>query len=1047
MPPLNNFQKSCIALAVSQSIVHTSANAATIVVGTDLATECSLMDAITSANTDMATGFCVAGSGADVIQMHNLEVVLPFATAGNSALLVSSDITIEGKSSNASNQGGLIGRDTAAPEFRLFEVTPGGSLTLKDMALVDGALINGEDGGAIRVLSGGSLTMMNSTLTRNSVSGTDARGGAIYAAGNATVNLQYTNVYRNTATQGGGIAIRGGEGGGVLNGNVNAFRSNSATGVGGGVWLGGSATATLTNTLMNNNSATLSGGGAYTNGQLLSFNGGEFFGNSSDASGGAIAAAGGAVEVSNIRTYFNRAYTSGGFADISGSAALNVNRSSLTTNSVNEANNGPQADIRGQGGAISLRSNAVHTIANSTISNNRASDGGALYTSNGSLTLLNTTIVGGEGIPEPNTGNAAIALSASDTATVTLQNSVFARGGEGYQYGGVYGAPAGTSSLNGRLLCVSSGSATINNSTGNFAQDASCGMPATIDLGLSRLRTSSSTQSFRVGTAKGRSNGGSTYTNFNVGQQKYHTPVFDSPLLGAGDLTVCGSPMINSFDQRGRVRSLLACESGATEAAVGSVIIDSASDDLNSTANNCSLRDALITTSGIRGGEGGETPRVGSDCGNLDVLDIATLTFDQTEFPSNGSTTITLSQSLPTIRASVSIQGPGKEALTIDGDGQSRLLTANNANLYLSNMSLANGYSGSSAGLSLNRSKVRLDSIVLRDNSAQRSAGGLSSSNTELTIVDSTITDNFSSRDGIGGIRLSGTGLTIIESSTISGNVGNDNSSTSTSNVGRYAGGLYVGENSVAVLRNSTVSGNSSVRTGGGIAVRNGSLTLLNSTVTGNTADVRGGGIYIVQYINGGSKYDVNPSAEPTILNSIVSGNRKGDGTYGAGVAEYGNEIALMSWESEPRMPRTPGDPISLSTLNSLLGDSAATYAEAFYSSANVMTTLGLGNSTIATSTDVATNPNQASTALDAILEPLADNGGMTLTHNLVNMSPAINGGENSICEGSFGRPITQDQRGIFRNDLACDIGSVEYQDQACFVIVTKDAKGITFCL
>ena len=56
--------------------------------------------------------------------------------------------------------------------------------------------------------------------------------------------------------------------------------------------------------------------------------------------------------------------------------------------------------------------------------------------------------------------------------------------------------------------------------------------------------------------------------------------------------------------------------------------------------------------------------------------------------------------------------------------------------------------------------------------------------------------------------------------------------------------------------------------------------------------------------------------------------------------------------------------------------------------------------------------------ALNAILRPLADNGGPTRTHALVNNSPAIDAA-NAAC------PAT-DQRGAER-DSQCDIGSFEF--------------------
>jgi hypothetical protein len=57
----------------------------------------------------------------------------------------------------------------------------------------------------------------------------------------------------------------------------------------------------------------------------------------------------------------------------------------------------------------------------------------------------------------------------------------------------------------------------------------------------------------------------------------------------------------------------------------------------------------------------------------------------------------------------------------------------------------------------------------------------------------------------------------------------------------------------------------------------------------------------------------------------------------------------------------------------------------------------------------------------DALIGPLADNGGPTLTHALLDGSPAIDAADDAAC------PAT-DQRGVPRpQGAACDIGAYEY--------------------
>lgn len=93
-----------------------------------------------------------------------------------------------------------------------------------------------------------------------------------------------------------------------------------------------------------------------------------------------------------------------------------------------------------------------------------------------------------------------------------------------------------------------------------------------------------------------------------------------------------------------------------------------------------------------------------------------------------------------------------------------------------------------------------------------------------------------------------------------------------------------------------------------------------------------------------------------------------------------------------------------------LFGHSGLTTAQAFS-----------GDFTPAASDLTATRDGTDSTALHAILEPLADNGGDTLTHALVAGGPAINAAGTS-CSST-------DQRGVRRPEgAACDIGAFEGQ-------------------
>ena len=80
-----------------------------------------------------------------------------------------------------------------------------------------------------------------------------------------------------------------------------------------------------------------------------------------------------------------------------------------------------------------------------------------------------------------------------------------------------------------------------------------------------------------------------------------------------------------------------------------------------------------------------------------------------------------------------------------------------------------------------------------------------------------------------------------------------------------------------------------------------------------------------------------------------------------------------------------------------------------------------------------------------ALLGPLADNGGPTLTHVLLLGSPAIDAGDNTLAVDEDGVPLANDQRGegfdrVFGDGV--DIGAFELQPVAVpaqFVLAGDD--------
>jgi hypothetical protein len=168
---------------------------------------CTLVDALTAANTDTAQGGCPAGSGADSLvleppgstvrltQVHN-------TTYGPTGLpVVSSPITIAG-------QGGTLARASSAPAFRLLAVNSVGDLTLQNVTLTGGSALGdfpaGFGGGVLNY--NGAVSIENSTITGNTADfgGGIANRGDGYEDDGATLTLVRSTITGNTATERGG---------------------------------------------------------------------------------------------------------------------------------------------------------------------------------------------------------------------------------------------------------------------------------------------------------------------------------------------------------------------------------------------------------------------------------------------------------------------------------------------------------------------------------------------------------------------------------------------------------------------------------------------------------------------------------------------------------------------------------------------------------------------------------------------------------------------------------------------------------------------------
>jgi hypothetical protein len=414
--------------------------------------------------------------------------------------------------------------------------------------------------------------------------------------------------------------------------------------------------------------------------------------------------------------------------------------------------------------------------------------------------------------------------------------------------------------------------------------------------------------------------------------------------------------------------------------------------------------------------------------------------------------TITLTSGPLEVKKSVSIEGPGRD-LAIDGnntfqvfrvigvDEQWALL---NVNATISHLTIANGntsYEG--GGVSNYGATLALENCELRNNEAVAGGGGISSSG-PLVITDCTLSGNSAgvTEDYYGGgavlfrpwfpatlkIERSelignnapwGSGVSIydgdvsITNSTISDN-GLDETFSQDSATG---GGIYIVSkyyNITVTVENCVLSGNYS-RFGGAIYSlaldpnnnsSSSSLILKNSTLSGNRV-CSGGGAIINESLEGGN-------ATVRVDNCTLSDNKHvSECNEHNGFGMISNGASSSSSTSVVELKNTILD--SGEAWGNLYNDDA--YGAQIVSYGNNLSS-DLGGGFLIGSGDL--------TEKDPMLGPLADNGGPTRTHALLEGSPAIDAGSGTDIAGNS---VSSDQRGVSRPQrVAHDIGAFELE-------------------
>ncbi len=330
-------------------------------------------------------------------------------------------------------------------------------------------------------------------------------------------------------------------------------------------------------------------------------------------------------------------------------------------------------------------------------------------------------------------------------------------------------------------------------------------------------------------------------------------------------------------------------------------------------------------------------------------------------------------------------------------------------------------------------STLRLDGVHIEDNATSSEGGAVFMDNGILSVTSSTFVNNRAASGTEGGALSIWGGDADFHGTTFANNRSNLNGGAIynrgghleiahcafTGNVARdgHGGGITHWNGSILVT-SSTFSANTASDNGGGFAAVAASANLFNSTFSGNEAGNLGGGVY-------SSAPDID-IASCTITANIADSDNNGTGDGGGLWAATDIFFSNLIADNTDRGGECP--------------DIGAVNASSGY---NLIGDVGQYNFNANTTGDRYGDPNgivtpnagafESASAIDAKLEPLADNGGFGHTHALQVSSPAFG---SSTTAGIS--PL--DQRGEPRFETP-DIGAFEL-----FVPLTINAPA-SICL